>query len=98
MILARRKRPVHRARRERQQDKWSQRQPPRRTRPGADDRRRLPLSRLHEVYAPGTLFPDVRVPVRRIALTPTRGINGGPSEHNAPLRVYDTSGPYTDPR
>ena len=35
--------------------------------------------------------------MRQITLTPTRGINGGPSEANLPLCVYDTSGPYTDP-
>ena len=56
---------------------------------------RFPASK--KVYVPGTLFPDVRVPMREIALTPTRGIGGGPAEENPPLRVYDTSGPYTDP-
>jgi phosphomethylpyrimidine synthase len=56
---------------------------------------RFPASR--KVYLPGTLHPDVRVPMREIALTPTRGHNGAPDERNPPLRVYDTSGPYTDP-
>jgi len=50
-----------------------------------------------KVYVSGQIHPDVRVPMRQINLTPTRGINGGPSETNVPLRVYDTSGPYTDP-
>ncbi len=50
-----------------------------------------------KVYVPGALHPDVRAPLREIILSPTRGINGGPSEENAPMRVYDTSGPYTDP-
>ncbi|WP_448585875.1 phosphomethylpyrimidine synthase ThiC [Thermaurantiacus sp.] len=45
----------------------------------------LPASR--KVYVPGRLFPDIRVPFREIALS------GG----EPPFRVYDTSGPYTDP-
>ncbi|HIY72063.1 MAG TPA: phosphomethylpyrimidine synthase ThiC [Candidatus Luteimonas excrementigallinarum] len=39
--------------------------------------------------------PDLRVPMREIALTPTPTLFGG--EDNPPLTVYDTSGPYTDP-
>src|SRR4051812_11348590 len=41
----------------------------------------------------------VRVPVREIALSPTRmgGGKDAKTTPNAPLRVYDTSGPYTDP-
>src|SRR5690349_4848187 len=50
-----------------------------------------------KVYVQGSLYPDVRVPMREITLTPTRGINEGPVEENPPLRVYDTSGSYTDP-
>src|SRR5580704_8269731 len=38
---------------------------------------------------------DVRVPYREIALSATR--RGERVEENPPLRVYDTSGPYTDP-
>jgi phosphomethylpyrimidine synthase len=38
----------------------------------------------------------VRVPFREIALSPTKGMRGE-TELNPPLRVYDTSGPYTDP-
>lgn len=54
---------------------------------------RFPNSR--KVYVPGELFPDVRVPMREIALSPTR--IGNTHEENPALRVYDTSGPYTDP-
>src|SRR5438876_975660 len=49
------------------------------------------------MYLPGTLHPELRVPMREIRLSPTHGHNGGPTEENPPLRVYDTSGPYTDP-
>ncbi len=33
--------------------------------------------------------------MREISLSPTTGAFG--EEENAPVRVYDTSGPYTDP-
>ncbi len=39
--------------------------------------------------------PDLRVPMREIALGDTPSIYG--REANAPFSVYDTSGPYTDP-
>src|SRR5262245_46856201 len=52
----------------------------------------LPASR--KVYLAGR--SGIRVPMREIALQPTVGADGTITE-NAPLRVYDTSGPYTDP-
>ena len=39
--------------------------------------------------------PDIRVPYREIMLSPTK--HGDRVEQNAPLPVYDTSGPFTDP-
>jgi phosphomethylpyrimidine synthase len=48
------------------------------------------------VYLPGELFPEVQVPVREIALTPTKTMNGE-SVPNEPVRVYDCSGPWGDP-
>jgi phosphomethylpyrimidine synthase len=49
-------------------------------------------------FVSGTLFPDIRVPMREIAQTPTR--EGSPAAPrlvpNPPVTVYDTSGPYTD--
>jgi phosphomethylpyrimidine synthase len=57
----------------------------------------LPASR--KVYLQGELHPAVRVPVREISQTPTR-LGHGPDATetpNPPLRVYDASGPYTDP-
>lgn len=47
-----------------------------------------------KVYVQGSR-PDIRVPMREITLSPTKGLGG--EEENPPLRVYDTSGPYTDP-
>jgi phosphomethylpyrimidine synthase len=54
----------------------------------------LPAS--SRVYVEGTLHPDIRVPLREIALSPTRGFTGT-MEANAPVRVYDCSGPWGDP-
>ncbi|UZD75035.1 phosphomethylpyrimidine synthase ThiC [Bacillus siamensis] len=47
-----------------------------------------------KVYVKGS-SPDIRVPMREISLSPTTGAFG--EEENLPVRVYDTSGPYTDP-
>lgn len=46
-----------------------------------------------KVYITGST-PDIRVPVREIQLSPTSGSHG--KQENSPVRVYDTSGPYTD--
>ncbi|WP_088014169.1 phosphomethylpyrimidine synthase ThiC [Gottfriedia acidiceleris] len=46
-----------------------------------------------KVYVEGSR-PDIKVPMREIQLSPTTGTFG--EEENAPVRVYDTSGPYTD--
>ncbi|WP_425388848.1 phosphomethylpyrimidine synthase ThiC, partial [Devosia elaeis] len=47
-----------------------------------------PLSASRKVYASSPLATDIRVPFREIAI----------DDPNAPaFRVYDTSGPYTDP-
>ncbi len=54
-----------------------------------------PLPNSTRVYVEGTLHPDVRVPMREIALSPTKGLSGT-VEVNEPVRVYDTSGPWGD--
>ncbi|MBE7496038.1 MAG: phosphomethylpyrimidine synthase ThiC [Verrucomicrobiaceae bacterium] len=48
------------------------------------------------VYVEGQIHKDVRVPMREIALSPTKAFNGR-IEVNEPVRVYDTSGPWGDP-
>jgi phosphomethylpyrimidine synthase len=47
-----------------------------------------PLTGSRKIYAPGSLYPEIRVGMREITLAPTA--------NEAPLRVYDPSGPYTD--
>ncbi|CAM3595189.1 phosphomethylpyrimidine synthase ThiC [Corallococcus sp. ZKHCc1 1396] len=61
---------------------------------------RGPLPASQKVYVSGTLHPDIRVPLREIAQTPTRHhgpAGSGPETANPPVHVYDSSGPYTDP-
>ncbi len=48
------------------------------------------------VYLEGRIHPDVRVPMREIALSPTKTFSGE-FEVNEPVRVYDCSGPWGDP-
>jgi phosphomethylpyrimidine synthase len=47
------------------------------------------------VYVEGRIHPDVRVPFREIALSPTKTLSGQ-IEVNEPVRVYDCSGPWGD--
>ncbi len=48
-----------------------------------------PLPGSRKIYVAGEIYPDIRVAMREIDLTPGSG--------EPPVRVYDTSGPYTDP-
>ncbi|MGI4819034.1 MAG: phosphomethylpyrimidine synthase ThiC [Janthinobacterium lividum] len=48
-----------------------------------------PLPASSKVFRAGALHPDIRVPLREIALHP--------SANEPPVTVYDASGPYTDP-
>ncbi|QHQ36019.1 phosphomethylpyrimidine synthase ThiC [Algicella marina] len=47
----------------------------------------LPASR--KIYVQGSIYPEIRVPMREIRTHPSAG--------ELPLPVYDSSGPYTDP-
>ncbi len=60
-----------------------------------------PLPNSRKAYVNGSQ-PGVRVPMREITQSDTPAVMGGSpgagaSEHNPPVYVYDTSGPYTDP-
>ena len=57
-----------------------------------------PFPNSHKIYVQGSR-PDIQVPMREITLsdTTTAGSDGGGVEKNAPLTIYDTSGPYSDP-
>ncbi len=54
-----------------------------------------PLPNSRKIHVQGSR-PDIRVPMREIRLSDTPTGLGG--QHNAPVLVYDTSGPYTDPQ
>ena len=61
---------------------------------GADGAATQPLPNSRKIYVTGSR-PDIRVPMREISLADTQTDKG--VEHNPPVLVYDTSGPYTDP-
>ena len=50
-------------------------------------------------YIKGTIYPELKVGMRKINLTPTVKIENSSRKitENAPVIVYDTSGPYSDP-
>ncbi|RRJ82339.1 phosphomethylpyrimidine synthase ThiC [Aestuariirhabdus litorea] len=53
-----------------------------------------PFPNSRKIFVEGSR-PDIRVPMREISLADTPTDFGG--EANAPVLVYDTSGPYSDP-
>ncbi len=52
-----------------------------------------------KVYLSGRLYPELKVGMRKVHLTPTVTIKKGErcEENNAPVYIYDTSGAYSDP-
>ena len=54
-----------------------------------------PLPNSRKIYVQGSR-PDIQVPMREISQSDTPTGMGG--EKNPPIFVYDTSGPYTDPK
>src|SRR5512140_1091171 len=59
-----------------------------------DDAAVQPLPNSRKIHVQGSR-PDIRVPMREISQADTPASFG--AEHNPPIYVYDTSGPYTDP-
>ncbi|WP_294269554.1 phosphomethylpyrimidine synthase ThiC [uncultured Chryseobacterium sp.] len=55
---------------------------------------RSPFPNSKKIYMEGDLYP-IHVAMREIKLSPTQ-LSNGTMEHNPPVTVYDTSGPYTD--
>src|SRR5205809_5956114 len=55
----------------------------------------LPNSK--KIYVAGKPHPNIRVPFREISLAATKTMSGE-IELNEPVRVYDTSGPWGDPK
>ncbi|MGE4512214.1 MAG: phosphomethylpyrimidine synthase ThiC [Chryseobacterium sp.] len=55
---------------------------------------RSPFPNSKKIYVEGKIHP-IHVAMREITLSPTK-LSAGSLEHNPPVTVYDTSGPYTD--
>lgn len=51
-----------------------------------------------KVYMRGKLYPDLKVGMRKVSLTPTVTVENGEKviHENAPVYIYDTSGAYSD--
>ena len=60
-----------------------------------DEAAMQPLPRSRKIHLEGSR-PDIQVPMREISQSDTPASFG--AEKNPPIYVYDTSGPYTDPR
>ena len=60
-----------------------------------------PLPASHKVYVHSHQRPEISVAMRAVVLSNAQHGNGNGNGHgahaNAPLMIYDTSGPYTDP-
>lgn len=51
-------------------------------------------------YMAGKIYPDLRVGMIKVNLTPTVTVDADGKRHiepNAPVYIYDTSGPFSDP-
>lgn len=62
------------------------------------DCRKYPGS--EKVYVKGEIYPEISVGMRRVTLTPTVKVDAEGNKtvrENAPVYIYDTSGPFTDP-
>ena len=59
---------------------------------------RTPFPNSEKIYIPGNIYPDIRVAAREISCAPTQSHDANkPAEENPSIKIYDTSGPYTDP-
>ncbi|HQL48185.1 MAG: Phosphomethylpyrimidine synthase [Acidobacteria bacterium ADurb.Bin340] len=56
---------------------------------------RKPFPASRKIHVQGSR-PDLQVPLREVTLNPTRALDGNLTS-NEPVRLYDTTGPYTDP-
>ena len=66
-----------------------------------DDLRKIKYPSSEKVYMEGTLFPEIRVAMRKVNLTPTVTKDKNGEKHvydNSPWFVCDTSCAYRDPK
>lgn len=62
--------------------------------PGQEVISKAPFPASQKIYVEGELHP-IKVAMREVSLSDTK-INGKTQQQNAPVTIYDTSGPYTD--
>ena len=60
---------------------------------------KIKFPRSEKVYLPGTLFPELRVAMRKVEQVPSTNFVNGEKviTSNPEVYVYDTSGPFSDP-
>jgi len=63
---------------------------------GLDEEITRPFPNSKKIYIQGSR-PDIRVPMREITLTSSKGAASSAPTKNGSILVYDTSGPYTEP-
>ena len=64
-----------------------------------DENIKISYPNSEKVYMKGLLYPDLKVGMRKVILTPTVVMDNGTQviHENEPVYIYDTSGPYSDP-
>ena len=64
-----------------------------------DNKKDKPYAHREKAYIQGTMFPFIKVGMQKVNLTPTvTTVNGEKiTTPNAPVYIYDTSGPFSDP-
>lgn len=60
---------------------------------------RTPFPNSEKVYLPGSIYPELRVAMRKVKQMPTVTVENGEKSMtpNEDIFIYDTSGPYSDP-
>src|ERR1051326_8759250 len=58
---------------------------------------REPFPNSKKVYVSGTIYPDIKVAMREIEVSSGISSKSGNGKSKETIRVYDTSGPFTEP-
>ena len=64
------------------------------------DKKITHYAKREKYYMQGEMFPDIKVGMQKVNLTPTVSIDDNGKKtltENAPVFIYDTSGPFSDP-
>lgn len=69
----------------------------RQQKPSEQNISREPFPNSEKIYVQGSIYKDVKVPMRKITLSDTLDKFKGIKTPNEPILIYDTSGAYTDP-